>query len=80
MPGNRNPLIDTMGERLVETLFIYKQEIRRIPIDDIILSEYGTAVVGLRCFVLVNEESAEEKQEKEHIVQFHGISTLSFSE
>ena len=47
-------------------------------IDDIILSEYGTTVVGLEMLRSVNEESAEESR-KEQIVQ-SAISTLSFSE
>ena len=47
-------------------------------IDDIILSEYGTAVVGLEMLRSVNEESAEESR-REHVVQ-SAISTLSFSE
>lgn len=68
--------IDIAGERL-GTLFIYKQE-SMYEIDDIILSEYGTAVVGLEMLRSVNEESAEETR-KEHIVQ-SAISTLSFSE
>lgn len=68
--------IDIAGERL-GTLFIYKQD-EWYSIDDIILSEYGTAVVGLEMMRSVNEESAEETR-KEHIVQ-SAISTLSFSE
>ena len=64
------------GERL-GTLFIYKQN-ELYSIDDIILSEYGTAVVGLEMLRSVNEESAEETR-KEHIVQ-SAISTLTFSE
>ena len=56
--------IDIAGERL-GTLFIYKQD-ATYSIDDIILSEYGTAVVGL-------------ETRKEHVVQA-AISTLSFSE
>lgn len=68
--------IDIAGERL-GTLFIYKQN-EEYEIDDIILSEYGTAVVGLEMLRSVNEESAEETR-KEHIVQ-SAISTLSFSE
>ena len=47
-------------------------------IDDIILSEYGTTVVGLEMLRSVNEESAEETRKK-HIVQ-SAISTLSYSE
>lgn len=68
--------IDIAGERL-GTLFIYKQD-ATYSIDDIILSEYGTAVVGLEMLRSVNEENAEETR-KEHIVQ-SAISTLSFSE
>ncbi len=68
--------IDIAGERL-GTLFIYKEK-DVYEIDDIILSEYGTAVVGLEMLRSVNEESAEETR-KEHIVQ-SAIGTLSFSE
>ena len=68
--------IDIAGERL-GTLFIYKQH-EMYEIDDIILSEYGTTVVGLEMLRSVNEESAEETR-KEHIVQ-SAISTLSYSE
>ena len=45
--------IDIAGERL-GTLFIYKQD-SAYEIDDIILSEYGTAVVGLEMLRSVNE-------------------------
>ena len=68
--------IDIAGERL-GTLIIYKQE-NDYEIDDIILSEYGTAVVGLEMLRSVNEESAEETR-KEQVVR-SAISTLSFSE
>ena len=68
--------IDIAGERL-GTLFIYKQD-KTYSIDDIILSEYGTAVVGLEMLRSVNEESAEEAR-KVAIVK-SAISTLSFSE
>ena len=68
--------IDIAGERL-GTLIIYKQN-EDYEIDDIILSEYGTAVVGLEMLRSVNEESAEEAR-KEQIVR-SSISTLSFSE
>ncbi len=68
--------IDIAGERL-GTLFIYKCS-AQYDIDDIILSEYGTAVVGLEMMRSVNEESAEE-QRKVNIVR-SAISTLSFSE
>ncbi len=68
--------IDIAGERL-GTLFIYKQS-NQYTIDDIILSEYGTTVVGLEMMRSVNEESAEESR-KVQIVK-SAISTLSFSE
>ena len=68
--------VDIAGERL-GTLFIYKNN-ASYEIDDIILSEYGTTVVGLEMLRSVNEESAEEIR-KEQIVQ-SAISTLSFSE
>lgn len=68
--------IDIAGERL-GTLFLYKEGIQ-YEIDDIILSEYGTTVVGLEMMRSVNEESAEENR-KIQIVK-SAISTLSFSE
>ncbi len=68
--------IDIAGERL-GTLFIYKNK-EQYSIDDIILSEYGTTVVGLEMMRSVNEENAEENR-KVQIVR-SAISTLSFSE
>jgi transcriptional pleiotropic repressor len=68
--------IDIAGERL-GTLFIYKSD-NNYEIDDIILSEYGTTVVGLEMMRSVNEENAEETR-KVQIVK-SAISTLSFSE
>ncbi len=68
--------IDIAGERL-GTLFIYKSA-AQYGIDDIILSEYGTTVVGLEMMRSVNEENAEETR-KVQIVK-SAISTLSFSE
>ncbi len=68
--------IDVGGERL-GTLFIYKDK-DEYSIDDIILSEYGTAVVGLEMLQSVNEETAEEAR-KIQIVR-SAIGTLSFSE
>ena len=68
--------IDIAGERL-GTLFIYKCD-DQYDIDDIILSEYGTTVVGLEMMRSVNEESAEEMR-KVNVVK-SAISTLSFSE
>ena len=52
--------IEIAGERL-GTLFIYKCN-EQYDIDDIILCEYGTTVVGLEMLRAVNEESAEENR------------------
>lgn len=68
--------IEIAGERL-GTLFLYKYQLQ-YTIDDIILSEYGTTVVGLEMLRSVNEENAEESR-KIQIVK-SAISTLSFSE
>lgn len=68
--------IDIAGERL-GTLFLYKYE-DDYDIDDIILSEYGTTVVGLEMMRAVHEENAEEIR-RQHIVQ-SAISTLSVTE
>ena len=68
--------IDIAGERL-GTVFLYKDQ-EQYDIDDIILSEYGTTVVGLEMMRSVNEENAEESR-KVQIVK-SAISTLSFSE
>ena len=68
--------IDIAGERL-GTVFMYKQD-AQYEIDDIILREYGTTVVGLEMMRSVNEENAEENR-KVAIVK-SAISTLSFSE
>jgi transcriptional pleiotropic repressor len=68
--------IEIAGERL-GTLFIYKCS-EQYDLDDIILSEYGTTVVGLEMLRAVNEENAEESR-KIAVVK-SAISTLSFSE
>ncbi|MBQ3899231.1 MAG: GTP-sensing pleiotropic transcriptional regulator CodY [Lachnospiraceae bacterium] len=68
--------IEIAGERL-GTLFIYKNE-KQYDIDDIILCEYGTTVVGLEMLRSVNEENAEETR-KIAVVK-SAISTLSYSE
>ena len=68
--------IEIAGERL-GTLFIYKTD-KPYAIDDIILCEYGTTVVGLEMLRAVNEENAEESR-KLAVVK-SAISTLSFSE
>lgn len=68
--------IEIAGERL-GTLFLYKTG-DEYDIDDIILCEYGTTVVGLEMLRSVSEESAEETR-KEQIVK-SALGTLSFSE
>ena len=68
--------IDIAGERL-GTLFEYRSD-REYDIDDIILTEYGTTVVGLEMMRSVNEENEEEKR-KVSIVR-SAINTLSYSE
>jgi transcriptional pleiotropic repressor len=68
--------IDIAGERL-GTVFMYKED-AAYTIDDIILSEYGTTVVGLEMMRSVNEESAEENRKVE-IVRL-AFDSLSNSE
>lgn len=68
--------IEIAGERL-GTLFFYKCN-EQYNIDDIILCEYGSTVVGLEMLRAVNEESAEE--DRKLAVVRSAISTLSFSE
>ena len=70
-----NP-IDISGERL-GTLFLYKTD-QLYDIDDIILCEYGTTVVGLEMMRSVHEENAEENR-KIAVVR-SAVSTLSYSE
>lgn len=68
--------IEIAGERL-GTLFVYKCN-EQYDIDDIILCEYGSTVVGLEMLRAVNEENAEESR-KLQVVR-SAIGTLSFSE
>lgn len=68
--------IEIAGERL-GSLFVYKCN-EQYDIDDIILCEYGSTVVGLEMLRAVNEENAEESR-KLQVVR-SAISTLSFSE
>ncbi len=68
--------IDIAGERL-GTLFVYRSD-SQYDIDDIILAEYGTTVVGLEMMRSVNEENAEDAR-KQQIVK-SAIGTLSYSE
>ena len=68
--------IEIAGERL-GTLFLYRHG-DMYDIDDIILCEYGTTVVGLEMIRSVSEESAEESR-KIAVVK-SAIGTLSYSE
>ena len=68
--------IEIAGERL-GTLFIYRND-HPYDIEDIIVSEYGTTVVGLEMMRAVHDENAEEDR-KQQIVK-SAFSTLSFSE
>ena len=68
--------IEISNERL-GTFFLYRKN-AIYGIDDIILAEYGTAVVGLEMLRSLNEESAMELRKKQ-VVQ-SAISTLSASE
>ena len=68
--------IDIAGERL-GTLFLYKSD-GSYDIDDIILCEYVTTVVGLEMMRSVNEENAEENR-KIAVVR-SALNTLSSSE
>ncbi|MCI8308013.1 MAG: GTP-sensing pleiotropic transcriptional regulator CodY [Lachnospiraceae bacterium] len=68
--------IDISGERL-GTLFIYRVS-SEFTIDDIILSEYGTTVVGLEMMRSVKEEDAENIRKKQIVKSV--IGTLSYSE
>lgn len=68
--------IEIAGERL-GTLFIYKEN-ETYDIDDIILCEYGSTVVGLEMLRSVSEETAAESR-KLAVVK-SAVSTLSYSE
>ena len=68
--------IEIAGERL-GTLFLYRRG-QSYTIDDIILCEYGTTVVGLEMMRAVHEENAEEDR-KQQVVK-SAFNTLSFSE
>ncbi len=68
--------IEIAGERL-GTLFLYKND-TAYEIDDIILCEYGTTVVGLEMMRSVNEENAEIVRNRQVVKS--AIGTLSLSE
>ena len=68
--------IEIAGDRL-GTLFLYRHG-KSYSIDDIILCEYGTTVVGLEMLRAVTEENAEE--DRKLAVVNSAMSTLSYSE
>ena len=68
--------IEIAGERL-GTLFLYRKS-DMYSIDDIILCEYGTTVVGLEMLRAVNEENAEEIRKVADVQS--AMNTLSVSE
>ena len=70
-----NP-IEIAGERL-GTVFSYR-DAKPFDIEDIIVSEYGTPVVGLEMMRSVDEENAEEARKRQVVKS--AFSTLSFSE
>ncbi|MBP5490821.1 MAG: GTP-sensing pleiotropic transcriptional regulator CodY [Lachnospiraceae bacterium] len=68
--------IDVAGERH-GTLLLFRSK-EPFTIDDIIISEYATTVVGLEIMRSVNEESAAEVRNRQNVRS--AINTLSFSE
>ena len=68
--------IEIAGERL-GTIFIYRMS-KGYDLDDIILAEYGTTVVGLEILRSENEAIVEEKRKKQVVKS--AIRTLSSSE
>ena len=64
------------GERL-GTIFFCRKD-RDYDIDDIILCEYATTVVGLEMMRAVHEENTDEERRKQDVKS--AISTLSYSE
>lgn len=68
--------IDIAGSRL-GTMLVYRMR-EQFDIDDIILCEYGTTVIGLEMMRSVNEENEEENRKKR--VVRSALNTLSYSE
>ena len=68
--------IEIAGERL-GTIFIYRID-PRYDIDDIIVSEYGTNVVGLEIMRSQSEENVEETRKIQEVES--AFNTLSFTE
>ena len=68
--------IQIAGERL-GTIFIYKDD-GQFGIDDLIICEYGTTVVGMEMLRAVSEENAEENHKVADVKSAMG--TLSYTE
>lgn len=65
------------GERL-GTIITYAKGDARFDVDDVIIIEYASTVVGVAMRQSVNEENAEENRKKQIVRS--AMSTLSFSE
>lgn len=68
--------INIAGERL-GTLLMYREK-DKYRVDDVILGEYATAVIGLEMVRALNDENSSEVR-KERVVK-SAINTLSYSE
>ena len=68
--------IEIAGERL--GTFVFYRKTPEYGIDDIILAEYGTAVIGLEMVRALDDENAEELRKKQGVRS--AISTLSLTE
>ena len=68
--------IQIAGERL-GTIFIYKGK-GQFGVDDLIICEYGTTVVGMEMLRAVTQENAEEKHKR--AVVKSAMNTLSYTE
>ena len=66
-----------IAEKRFGTLFIYRNQ-NQYDIDDIILCEYGSTVVGLEMMRSVFEENEDEERNIQNVKS--AINTLSFSE
>ena len=71
-----NVNLQTLGFEHVSSS--YHRKDRPYDIEDIIVSEYGTTVVGLEMMRAVHEENAEEDRKKQVVKS--AFNTLSFSE
>ncbi|MBP3737132.1 MAG: GTP-sensing pleiotropic transcriptional regulator CodY [Lachnospiraceae bacterium] len=68
--------IQIAGERL-GTIFIYKEN-GQFGVDDLIICEYGTTVVGMEMLRAVTQENAEERHKR--AVVKSAMNTLSYTE